>query len=565
MTYKRTIRHLRAKDYIRITGLALLKIVFGLLLVLAFINIDSVNWDYFFLFILVDFLLTLAAIFGVRMIMVVTYELLMSFTRDKCENILIYGIDEKSVSLEMRLRNSKHYFVCGFFIYGHNYKSYKISGKSVYNFKTEQDFINIINKKHIKAIIFAKHNDVQTENERLIGYCEKHSIKTLITPNISDDISGRVNIRKVKIEDLLGRDEIDLDMDHLKKNFNDKVIFVTGAAGSIGSEICRQLSKLEIKQLILFDIAETPLHNIRIELETKFPKANITCIIGDIRVKERLEMVFKKYLPEIVIHAAAYKHVPLMEENPCEAVLVNVVGTKNVADMAVKFGVKKMIVVSTDKAVNPTNIMGATKRLAEIYVQSLGSAIEQNTIESCTSFVTTRFGNVLGSNGSVIPHFRKQIENGGPVTVTHPDIIRYFMTIPEACRLVLEAAIMNETNKIFAFEMGDQVKIIDLAKRMIMLSGLVPNEDIKIEFIGLRPGEKLYEEVLNNEEDTIPTEHKKIKIANVRKYKFKEIINDFEKIESLSRKIEIDETVRLMKMMVPEYKSQNSEFTKFDN
>ena len=339
---------------------------------------------------------------------------------------------------------------------------------------------------------------------------------------------------------------------------------VTGAAGSIGSELCRQLAQMNISKLIMFDSAETPLHNIRLECERKYPNLDFVPVIGDVRVIDRLRMVFEIYHPQIIFHAAAYKHVPLMEENPCEAVLVNVTGSRQVADMAVKYGAEKMVMVSTDKAVNPTNVMGCSKRLAEIYVQSLSYAIKEGKIKGKTKFITTRFGNVLGSNGSVIPRFKEQIENGGPVTVTHPDIIRYFMTIPEACRLVMEAATMGEGNEIFVFEMGKPVKIVDLATRMIELAGYKPGEDIEIQFTGLRPGEKLYEEVLSNEEDTIPTHHKKIKIAKVRRYEYADIVDTYDEFEKLSRSVQIWETVKLMKRIVPEFKSKNSRFEELD-
>ena len=300
------------------------------------------------------------------------------------------------------------------------------------------------------------------------------------------------------------------------------------------------------------------LHNVRLEFEKKYPNIDFVPVIGDVRVKERVRMVFDLYHPQIVFHAAAYKHVPLMEENPCEAVLVNVTGSRQVADMAVEYGAEKMIMVSTDKAVNPTNVMGCSKRLAEIYVQSLGCAIREGKVKGHTKFITTRFGNVLGSNGSVIPRFKEQIENGGPVTVTHPDIIRFFMTIPEACRLVMEAATMGEGNEIFVFEMGKAVKIVDLATRMIELAGYRPGEDIKIEFTGLRPGEKLYEEVLSDKENTIPTENKKIMIAKVRRYEYADILDTYAEFEKLSRAVKIMDTVRLMKKIVPEFKSKNS-------
>ena len=306
------------------------------------------------------------------------------------------------------------------------------------------------------------------------------------------------------------------------------------------------------------------MHELRLELEQNFPNLKFIPFVGDVRQKERLRMVFEKYRPRVVFHAAAYKHVPLMEENPCEAVRVNVIGSRLVADFCVEYNVDMMVMISTDKAVNPTNVMGASKRLAEIYVQSLGLAIERGEVKGKTRFVTTRFGNVLGSNGSVIPYFRKQIERGGPVTVTDPGITRFFMTIPEACRLVMEAATMSTGNQIYVFDMGEPVKIVDLAERMIRLAGYVPNEDIKIKFIGLRPGEKLYEEVLSNEENTIPTGNAKIRVAKVRKYKRDEVLRAYDQLAELALAVQIEDTVRLMKQMVPEFKSKNSRFEILD-
>ena len=306
----------------------------------------------------------------------------------------------------------------------------------------------------------------------------------LVSPPV-DSIDGRqdhhVNIREVEVEDLLNRPEISIDMSEVKAMLKDKVILVTGAAGSIGSEICRQLIKVGVSKIVLFDNAETPMHNLRLELEEKYPYVSLHPIIGDVRSEQRIKMVFDRYHPQIVFHAAAYKHVPLMEENPCEAVMVNVFGTQNIANACLKYGVEKMVMISTDKAVNPTNLMGASKRMAEIYVQTLGKAVARGQKEGKTKFITTRFGNVLGSNGSVLPRFREQIAKGGPVTVTHPDIIRFFMSIPEACRLVLEAGSLGNDNEIFVFDMGQPVKIADMAKRMIALSGLREGEDIQIE------------------------------------------------------------------------------------
>jgi FlaA1/EpsC-like NDP-sugar epimerase len=389
----------------------------------------------------------------------------------------------------------------------------------------------------------------------------------LMLPSMDELKDGKVcnrSIPELRIEDLLGRDEIEINMTEVETEFSGKVVLVTGAAGSIGSELCRQLAGMHVKQLLLFDSAETPLHNLRLEMERCYPDLKFEPIIGDVRIEKRLRMLFEKYHPQVVFHAAAYKHVPLMEENPCEAVLVNVIGSRQVADLALEYGAEKMIMVSTDKAVNPTNVMGASKRLAEIYVQSLGTAIREGKVKGHTQFITTRFGNVLGSNGSVIPRFKEQIENGGPVTVTHPDIIRFFMTIPEACRLVLEAGTMGQGNEIFVFEMGKAVKIVDLATRMIELAGYTPYEDIKIEFTGLRPGEKLYEEVLSNEENTLPTPHKKIMIAKVRRYEYSEILADYERFDALSRNVEVIPTVTLMKQIVPEFISRNSRFEELD-
>ena len=350
----------------------------------------------------------------------------------------------------------------------------------------------------------------------------------------------------------------------IQANFKDKVVMVTGAAGSIGSELCRQLAGFGVRKLVLFDNAETPMHNLRLELEERFPQLTFVPIIGDVRLIQRLDFAFRTHRPQVVFHAAAYKHVPLMEENPCEAVLVNVIGSRNVADKCIEYEVEKMVMISTDKAVNPTNVMGCTKRLAEIYVQSLGKSIEAGTVAGKTKFVTTRFGNVLGSNGSVIPRFRAQIEKGGPVTVTDPNITRYFMTIPEACRLVMEAATLPTENRICVFDMGKPVKIDTLARRMIELAGLVPGEDIEIAYTGLRPGEKLYEEVLSNKENTDETSHDRIRIARVREYAYDDAVKAVEELMQLSREVRIPDTVKLMKEIVPEYISNNSKFSEFD-
>ena len=518
---------------------------------------------------LFDFLLTLSALIVVRVAMVVFYDLLKNSRQrhHKCQRILIYGTGDKGVSLVTQLQNSQEYQTIGFLTYGKALKNHTLADLPVYYFETEDNIKYLHNRKDIDAILFAHAREAREEQERLIRFCTDCGLKVLIAPSIDEVVDGKVQrqaIREIKIEDLLGREEIKISMDEIIANFRGKTIMVTGAAGSIGSELCRQLATFGIKELVLFDNAETPMHNIRLELEDRFPNLKFIPVIGDVRMIPRLDFAFRTYHPQVVFHAAAYKHVPLMEENPCEAVLANVAGSRNVADKCIEYDVEKMVMISTDKAVNPTNIMGCTKRLAEIYVQSLGLAIEAGKMKGKTKFVTTRFGNVLGSNGSVIPRFREQIAKGGPVTVTHPDITRFFMTIPEACRLVMEAATMATGTQIFVFDMGKSVKIAHLAKRMIELAGLEVDKDIKIEYTGLRPGEKLYEEVLSNTENTLPTSHDRIRIAKVREYDYADALKAAQELEELSRAVIIPDMVRLMKKVVPEFKSKNSRFEVYD-
>lgn len=566
-TYRNTIRFSQTRETWRIMASAAIKVISFILIVTFLLDISHPYKFIIIASILFDGLLTLVVMMTFRMLLILTYETLLNWVNKKNMRILIYGIDEKSVGLKIRLKDSEHYRVAGFCVNGTTNNKRRLADFPIYCFTNESDFKSLIEKKGIKGIIFARYEDTRLEENRLLIYCKKYAIKTLISPTISEaDSNGNFHqfVRPIKIEDLLGREQININEEKVAEEFKGKVVLVTGAAGSIGSELCRQILKMDIKKLILFDSAETPLHNIRLEFEKNYPQMEFVPIIGDVRVKERVRMVFETYHPQIVFHAAAYKHVPLMEENPCEAILVNVIGSRQVADMAVEYNAEKMIMVSTDKAVNPTNVMGASKRLAEIYIQSLGCAIKDQKIQGKTKFITTRFGNVLGSNGSVIPLFKSQIENGGPITVTHPDIIRFFMTIPEACSLVLEAATLGEGNEIFVFEMGEAVKIVDLAIRMIELAGYKPDVDIKIEFTGLRPGEKLYEEVLSDEENTIPTDNSKIMIAKVRRYEYTDILESYKQFEVLSRHVDVDKAVQLMKQIVPEFVSKNSKFEKFD-
>lgn len=564
-TYRIIIRHMTVRTLGRFVMVAFCKVMMtGFVFGMAF-RFSSV----LYVMMLADFFLTCAAFFLLRFCMIVVYD----FVKDRvggrkgCQNVLIYGIGDKSVSLISRLQNSPHYRIVGFIQYGTATVSHVISDVTVYYVVSERQFDNIVKEADADAVLFATEDEARQERDRIIKYAMEHKIKTLFAPPIDEMVDGKIahRLRNIEIEDLLMRQEINISMEDIIANFQGKTIMVTGAAGSIGSELCRQLAGFGIKELVLYDNAETPMHNLRLELEEKFPDLKFVPVIGDVRLKKRLDFAFRQFRPQVVFHAAAYKHVPLMEDNPCEAVLVNVAGSRNVADKCLEYEVEKMVMVSTDKAVNPTNIMGCTKRLAEIYVQSLGLAMEQGKVKGKTKFVTTRFGNVLGSNGSVIPRFREQIAKGGPVTVTHPEITRFFMTIPEACRLVMEAATMSSGNQIFVFDMGESVKIDDLARRMIQLAGYTPDEDIKIEYSGLRPGEKLYEEVLSDHENTLPTDHSRIRIAKVREYDYNDALLSAEELERLSREVDIFAMVKLMKQIVPEFISKNSRFEQFDN
>lgn len=563
-TFRIIIRHLNVRDVI---PFALVAIGKSILIVVALL-IAGFYSKTALLIAAIDLLLTIALLLGVRVCMILVYDQISKKQQERYnqQQVLVYGTSDKSVATIKRLQHSSHYNVNGFIERSESSSKYLLERLPVYRFNDDNKLDRLILDKNVDAILFARDTDAQEEADRLLAYCSKHGIKALIVPSVDEVAEGEsfFHPREVKVEDLLGRKEITISLDEIKANFQGKVVMVTGAAGSIGSELVRQLATFGVKKLVLYDNGETAMHNLRLELEDKFKDLDFVPIIGDVRHPERLDFAFRSWHPQVVFHAAAYKHVPLMEENPCEAVLVNVYGSKNVADKCLEYDVEKMVMISTDKAVNPTNIMGCTKRLAEIYVQSLGLAIEKGERKGVTKFVTTRFGNVLGSNGSVIPRFREQIAKGGPVTVTHPDINRFFMTIPEACRLVMEAATMSTGNQIFVFDMGEPVKIDLLARRMITLAGFTPDKEIKVEYTGLRPGEKLYEEVLSNEENTLPAFHERIRIAKVREYRYAEAEKAAEDLEILARKVEIPEMVRYMKRVVPEYKSENSKYKEFD-
>lgn len=509
---------------------------------------------------ILDLLITSVVLCAIRVVMIITYRYMVSQKElvKESKRVLIYGSSTGDISLLGVVDSMPKYTGVGILFFESNKSGLAVDNVPFFVYKDFESFVAIKNKLRVDALLFPSEEALRKEQDKLVDYCIKSDVKIFIAPKIDEVKGGKIgmrNIREIIIEDLLGRDEIKISLKEVSEFVDDKVVMVTGAAGSIGSEICRQLAHFGVKRLVLLDNAETPMHNFSLELKQRFPQLDFVPYIGDVRSLPRLDHVFRTYKPQVVFHAAAYKHVPLMEDNPCEAVLVNVTGTRQVADKCIEYGVEKMVMISTDKAVNPTNVMGCSKRLAEIYVQSLRTK---------TKFVTTRFGNVLGSNGSVIPLFRKQIAEGGPLTVTHKDITRFFMTIPEACRLVLEAATLSDGGDIFVFDMGEAVKIDTLARRMIHLAGFEPDKEIKIVYTGLRPGEKLYEEVLASTENTIPTSHQSIRIAKVREYDYQEAVAAVNDLTHLAKNVEITDLVRLMKQVVKEYKSENSKFEALD-
>ncbi len=487
---------------------------------------------------------------------------------------LMYGIDTNSVGLANMLNNNiqSTYRIVGFITSDPSTSNQRIMNLPVF-YVRDGVLAKLIHTYHIQALTFPTQDDLLSEKNNLVESCIRLNIKIFLarspkawsTCDKSDKSGKKItnSIRPIQIEDLLGREEIQINLPAIGQEVKDKVILITGAAGSIGSELVRQIATFNPRTILLFDIAETPLYQIDMYMREHYPHISIEAIIGDVRRTERLDMVFQLYHPQIIYHAAAYKHVPMMEHHPSEAIITNVLGTRNVANYALKYEAEKFIMISTDKAVNPTNIMGASKRIAEIYVQSLAKYIQT---KSCsTHFITTRFGNVLGSNGSVIPRFKEQIEKGGPITVTDRNIIRYFMTIPEACRLVLEASVNGGNGEIYIFDMGAPVKIDDLARNMIRLAGLAPDKDIQIIYTGLRSGEKLYEELLSQQEITKPTTHPKIMVALVRQYELREISRGINELVALAESIDTLHVVQKMKELVPEFKSMNSIYTQLDH
>ena len=527
-----------------------------------------IEFNHFFALLLLDTVASYLALMLERVVVVAAYDIVRQQNRRRraAATIMVYGVHEDSYNFVQA--NKQDYNIVGYLRRGKSRRKYRLGEHRVYEFNDTARLMQILDMNLVDTIVYTKQADVNKEESMLMPYCREQKIKTLFAPTIKElgdeGKSVPTRPREMSIEDLLERPEVKISMDSIKHFLQNKVIIVTGAAGSIGSELCRLLASFGVRRIVLLDSAETPMHNLRLELEERYPNLDFIPVIGDVRFSEKLDRIFFQYRPDIVFHAAAYKHVPLMEDNPLEAVHANVIGSRNVADMCLKYDVSKMVMISTDKAVNPTNVMGCTKRIAEIYVQSLANAVAKGELKGNTQFVTTRFGNVLGSNGSVIPRFREQIAKGGPVTVTHPEITRFFMTIPEACRLVVEAAAMNLANKICVFDMGERVRIAHLAERMIELAGFTPGKDIKIVYTGLRPGEKLYEEVLSNDEDTIPTEHKSIRIAEVREYDYMSVVSEIDKVSALCKCDDVPAMIKAMKDLVPEYKSRNSVFEELD-
>ena len=560
-TYSNVLRFSSFVDIMRI--FVALTVSYALLLIASivvksFTNINVAPITVLFMSYIISFAMMACS----RIVVKIFFEAL-NFDGSRSANVFIYGAKEAGVNIAKALRVSlrNHYRLRGFIADEPELINKVMMGVKV--FPNDDTLIENLDDRDVHTIIISpakmealKHSDMA---DRLLA----HNIKLMTAPPLSEwnnQFLDRTQLKEIQIEDLLQRNPIEIDIHKVASHLEGKRVMITGVAGSIGSEIMRQVASFNPYKLILVDQAETPLHDIRLELQDRWRDIDAETIIADISNVTRMEEIFRRYKPQYIFHAAAYKHVPMMEDNVSESIQVNVYGTRTVADLAVKYGAEKFVMISTDKAVNPTNVMGCSKRICEIYVQSLAKKLLAEG-GHVTQFITTRFGNVLGSNGSVIPRFRDQIQRGGPVTVTHPEIIRYFMTIPEACRLVLEAGSMGNGGEIYIFDMGKPVRIVDLAKRMISLSG---RTDVKIEFTGLRHGEKLYEELLNVKELTKPTYHEKIMIATVREYDYDEVNERIQKLIDVSYTYDQMKIVAAMKDIVPEFVSKNSCFEVLD-
>lgn len=566
-TYSGILRYSQFVDLMRVTNACVLSMLLAFIFSICALNF---GWDdFFFIFtgrkIITMYLGNILAMCIPRVLVKLIFD--NALVSSSAMNTLVYGTRAGAIAITNNVRDEKpvHFLIKGYVGDDREHYNERLMGKKIYS--VHEDLIPVIESQCIKAFLVSplRHEEF-TKNRKLQDLLIERGIKIFIAQNAEEwkknqDPQGKVGLREVKIEDLLPREEIQVDMDSVGALLRGKRVLITGAAGSIGSEMVRQIAIYKPAEMMLIDQAETPLHDIRLMMKNNYSDIKAETVVTSICKEDRMEEIFSHFKPDYVFHAAAYKHVPMMEDNPSESVQNNVWGTKVIADLSVKYGVKKFVMISTDKAVNPTNVMGCSKRICEIYVQSLDKAIKDGKIKGVTQFVTTRFGNVLGSNGSVIPLFREQLAKGGPLTVTHPKIIRFFMLIPEACKLVLEAGTHGKGGEIFVFDMGEPVRIADLAKRMIQLSGA---KNVEIKYTGLREGEKLYEEVLNENENTLPSFHKKIRIAMVRNYEYEDALREIEELRDISVKYDDMETVRKMKQIVPEYVSKHSRYEVLD-
>lgn len=566
-TYSGILRYSQFVDLMRVTNACVLSMLLAFIFSICALNF---GWDdFFFIFtgrkLIILYLGNILAMCIPRVLVKLIFD--NALVSSSAMNTLVYGTRAGAIAITNNVRDEKpvHFLIKGYVGDDREHYNERLMGKKIYS--VHEDLIPVIESQCIKAFLVSplRHEEF-TKNRKLQDMLIERGIKIFIAQNAEEwkknqDPQGKVGLREVKIEDLLPREEIQVDMDSVGALLRGKRVLITGAAGSIGSEMVRQIAIYKPAEMMLIDQAETPLHDVRLMIKNNYSDIKAETVVTSICKEDRMEEIFSHFKPDYVFHAAAYKHVPMMEDNPSESVQNNVWGTKVIADLSVKYGVKKFVMISTDKAVNPTNVMGCSKRICEIYVQSLDKAIKDGKIKGVTQFVTTRFGNVLGSNGSVIPLFREQLAKGGPLTVTHPKIIRFFMLIPEACKLVLEAGTHGKGGEIFVFDMGEPVRIADLAKRMIQLSGA---KNVEIKYTGLREGEKLYEEVLNENENTLPSFHKKIRIAMVRNYEYEDALREIEELRDISVKYDDMETVRKMKQIVPEYVSKHSRYEVLD-